>query len=107
MKGYQLTFFTEANRKHEHTPICEWLLKFAKEHGAIAGTLMGGTEGFDHHGRMHSVHFFEMVDQPLAVTISVEEAACERLMEALEKEPVNLSYVKVAVEFGRIGVERS
>ncbi len=39
MKGYQLTFFTEQNRRHGHTPIGEWLLKFAMEHGCCRWNL--------------------------------------------------------------------
>lgn len=103
MKGYQLTFFTGQDRSYRHTPIGEWLLKFAKEHGAVGGTLVGGTEGFDHAGRFHSAHFFELADQPLAITVSVDEAACHRLMDALAQEDIELTYVKVPVEYGRLG----
>lgn len=103
--GYQLTFFTEQNRRHGHTPIGDWLLKFAKDHGAFGGTLAGGAEGFDHNGRFHSSHFFELADQPLAITVAVDEAAHKRLMDALDEEDINLAYVKVSVEYGRIGKE--
>ncbi|WP_198972829.1 DUF190 domain-containing protein [Xylophilus sp. ASV27] len=103
MKGYQLTFFTEQNRRHGHTPIGEWLLKFAQDNGAAGGTLVGGAEAFDHAGRFHSAHFFELADQPLAITVSVDEAACQRLMDALAQEEVKLGYVKVPVEYGHVG----
>lgn len=103
MKGYQLTFFTGQDRRHRHTPIGEWLLKFAKEQGAAGGTLVGAAEGFDHAGRFHSAHFFELADQPLAITVSVDEAACQRLMDALAQEDINLTCVKVPVEYGRVG----
>jgi PII-like signaling protein len=103
MQGYQLTFFTEQNRKHGHQPICEWLLKFAEEHGASGGTLMTGAEGFDHAGKFHSAGFFELADQPVAVTVSVDEQVYQGLMDALAVEDVDLSYVKVPVEFGRVG----
>lgn len=103
MKGFQLTFFTEQNRRHHHTPIGEWLLKFARDHGAAGGTLLSGAEGFDHAGRIHSVHFFELADQPLAITVSVDEAAYPQLMDALAQEDISLTFVKVPVEFGRVG----
>ncbi|OTP66197.1 DUF190 domain-containing protein [Caballeronia sordidicola] len=103
MQGYQLTFFTEQNRKHGHQSICDWLLKFAEQHGASGGTLMTGAEGFDHAGKFHSAGFFELADQPLAITVSVDEQACQRLMNALAEEDVDLSYVKIPVEFGRTG----
>ncbi|KVX69098.1 hypothetical protein WT34_24290 [Burkholderia stagnalis] len=103
MQGYQLTFYTEQNRKHGHQAVCEWLLKFAEQHGASGGTLVTGAQGFDHSGKFHSAGFFELADQPVAVTVSVEEPAYQRLMSALADEDVNLSYVKIPVEFGRIG----
>lgn len=103
MNGYQLTFFTEQDRRHGHTPLGEWLLAFAMAHGARGGTLVSGAEGVDHLGRLHSGHFFELADQPLAVTVSVDEPACERLMTALAAEAVSVAYVKVPVEFGRVG----
>jgi PII-like signaling protein len=81
----------------------EWLLTFAKEQGARGGTLVGGAEGFDHTGHFHSTHFYEMADQPIAVTLSVDPETCDRLLAALSQEPIDLSYVKVPAEFGRVG----
>lgn len=103
MKGYQLTFFTAQDAHHQHTPMAEWLLKFAQDSGAAGGTVVAGAEGFDHAGRIHSTHFFELADQPLAVTVSVDEECCERLMSALSQEDVDLTYVKVPVVYGRVG----
>lgn len=103
MKGYQLTFFTAQDRRHRHTPIGEWLLNIAKEHGAVGGTMVSGAEGFDHVGRFHSAHFFELADQPVAVTVSVDEAGYQRLMYALAQEEISLAYVKVPIEYGRVG----
>ncbi len=104
MQGFQLVFFTEQNRRHKRTPIGQWLLDFAKEHGAKGGTLTAGAEGFDHLGKLHSAGFFELADQPLAITVSVDGESCERLMTALSLEDVDLTYVKIPVEFGRIGL---
>jgi PII-like signaling protein len=103
MKGYQLTFFTEQNCRHDHTSLSDWLLKFCHEHGASGGTVVTGAEGFDHAGHFHSAGFFELADQPLAVTVSVEEASCEKLLLALSQEEVDVAFVKVPVEYGRVG----
>ena len=103
MQGYQLTFFTAQDKRVDGKPIGEWLLQFAQQHGAVGGTLVGGGEGFDHLGQFHSAHFFEIADQPLAVTVSVDDKACEALMNALETQALDLTYVKVPVEFGRVG----
>jgi PII-like signaling protein len=103
MQGYQLTFFTQQECRHEHEPMGEWLLKFAKQQGAAGATLINAAEGFGHRGLFHSAHFFEMADQPLAVMVSVDERTRQRLLDALAEENINLTYVKVPVEYGRVG----
>lgn len=103
MKGYQITFFTQEGRRHGHTPMAEWLLHVARECGASGCTLVSGREGFGHAGALHSAHFFELADQPQAVMVSADEATCARLFARIDNEDVALSYVKVPVEFGRIG----
>lgn len=103
MNGYQITFFTEQNRSHGATPIGEWLLKFTQDHGAKGGTLISGAEGFDHLGKFHSSHFFELADQPIAVTVSVAESEYQGLIDALAGEAVDIAYVKIPVELGRLG----
>lgn len=103
MKGYQLTFFTQQNRRHRHMPLADWLLRTGKDQGAAGGTLVTGAEGFDHAGTFHSGGFFELADQPVAVTLSLDEKACCSLFDILKQEDLNLAYVKVPVEFGHIG----
>ncbi len=103
MQGYQLTFFTEQDRRHDHQSIGEWLLEFARAHGAAGGTLLAGSEGIDHAGHVHSAHFFDLADQPLIVIVTLEQAACEKLMQALAQEEIDLAYVRTPIEFGRIG----
>jgi len=68
---------------------------------------MGGAEGFDHTGRVHSTHYFELADQPIAVTVSVDEKAAQGLLDALAAELIDVTYVKVAMEHGRIGAKSS
>lgn len=106
MKGYQLTFFCEQNRRHEHSSLGEWLLRFSKEHGAVGGTIMQGSQGFDHLGNIHSAHFFELADQPIAITMSINEAECEKLLEALNEAGVRVSYTKIPIEYGQTGVQQ-
>lgn len=103
MKGYQLVFFTQQDRRHGSTSLAEWLLKFAREHGALGGTLFTASEGFGHDGRFHSAHFFELADQPVGVTVSIDEAKGDELIAALELEAVDVFFVKTSVEFGRLG----
>lgn len=103
MKGYQITFFAEQEHRHGHTPTGDWLLQFAKDQGAIGGSLVGAAEGFGAAGRMRSTHFFELAQQPVAVTLSATEECADRLLSALAVEPITVFYIKVPMEYGRIG----
>lgn len=107
MNGFQLTFFTQQDRRHDGQSLAHWLLAFAKAQGALGGTLLAGGESFGHTGRFHSAHFFELADQPVEVEIVVDAPTCDRLLAALAQEPIDLFYVKQAVEFGRVGAKAS
>ncbi|NWG31521.1 MAG: DUF190 domain-containing protein [Rhodocyclaceae bacterium] len=105
MNGYQVTFFTSQDRRHKGKPIGDWLVHLAQEMGLRGATLLTGGEGFGHHRRIHSAHFFELADQPIEVVMAVSEEELERLFARLKAEGVHLFYVKTAVEFGVLGEE--
>lgn len=102
-KGYQITFFTQQDRRHQGKPLADWLLHLAQEMKLRGATLIAGSEGIGRHGRVHSVHFFELADQPLEVVMAVTEDEAERLFARLMAEGVKLFYVKTAIEFGVLG----
>jgi hypothetical protein len=52
---------------------------------------------------MHSTHFFELAQQPVAVTVSATEEVAERLLAAIALEPVTVFYIQVPMVYGRIG----
>ncbi len=103
MNGFQLTFFTEQSTNYQHLPLGEWLVDFAKRQGVLGATLVSGTEGLDHLGHLHTAHFLSGADHPVTVTISTDEIGCDRLLEALAKESFSLSYIKLPIEYGRVG----
>lgn len=107
MHGYQLTFLTVQDHRHKGKPVGDWLVHLANEMGLRGATLVPGSEGFGHHHRIHSVHFFELADQPLEVLMAVTEDEAERLFERLRAEGVKLFYVKTPVEFGILGEDNS
>ena len=104
MKGYQVTFFTRQDQRHNKKPMTEWLVGTARELGIRGVTVLAASEGFGHHKRVHSAHFFELADQPLEIVLAMSDAECEQLFAHLNKEGVHLFYVKSAVEFGTLGV---
>ncbi|MCY1523741.1 putative ACR [compost metagenome] len=105
MNGYLLTFFTQQDRKHAGKPLADWLVQLAREMGLRGATLVPGSEGYGQGRRLHSVHFFELADQPLEVVLAVSEEESDRLFERLRAEQVKLFYIKAPVEFGTLGVD--
>ena len=103
MKGYQITFFTQQDRRHKQKPMAEWLMFAARDLGVRGVTIVAGSEGYGHHRRIHSSHFFELADQPQEILMAVSEDESERLFELLKNEGVHLFYVKSTVEFGTLG----
>jgi len=102
-KGYQLKFFMEQNERHGKTPLYEWLIEVARERGIAGATAFFGTMGFGEHRKVHSAHFFELLDQPVEVSMIVTEEETNKLLQFLREENANLFYVKTPVEFGRLG----
>jgi PII-like signaling protein len=103
MNGYQITFFTQHDRRHRGKPVADWLIHLASELGLRGATVIPASEGIGHHRRVHSSHFFELGDQPLSIVMAVTSEESGRLFERLRAEGVHLFYVKTAVEFGVIG----
>ncbi len=103
MNGFQLTFFTQQDRRIHGMPLGDWLVHLAKEMGLHGATLFSGGEGFGRNHRIHSVRFFELTDQPIEVVMVVTAEESDRLFERLKTEGVQLFYVKMHVEFGVLG----
>lgn len=103
MQGYQLTFFTQQDRKHNTIPLAHWLLEEARSIGISGATLTTAAEGFGRERKIHSAHFFDLADQPVEVTMAVSEADADRLFARLQEEGVNIFYAKTPIEFGMTG----
>ena len=103
MNGYQITFFTQQDRRHHGKQIGDWLVHLAKEMGLRGATMFAASEGFGHHHRIHSAHFFDLADQPVEVVMAVSAEESDRLFARLRAEGVHVFYVKSTVEFGTLG----
>mgnify|MGYP001567748494 CR=1 FL=1 len=103
MRGFQLEFFMEQNKRHRHQGLYEWLLETARSRGIRGATVFMGAMGFGQHRRIHAAHFFELADQPVEVTMVVTEEEADQLFDYLRAENVHLFYVKLPVEFGTLG----
>jgi PII-like signaling protein len=105
MQGFQVTFFTNQDRRQATKPMAEWLLDLAKGLEIDGATSMAGSEGFGHHHRLHSHRFFELGDQPIEVTMAVSAEEIQQLFACLREAQVQLFYVVSAVEFGTTGID--
>ncbi|OHC37943.1 MAG: hypothetical protein A3J25_16190 [Pseudomonadales bacterium RIFCSPLOWO2_02_FULL_63_210] len=103
MHGYQVTFFTQQNRRYKGKMLADWLVALAKDMHLRGATLVSGIEGFGHTGKLHSYHFFELADQPMEVSLVLSQEECSQLFERLQQEDLALFYVKTPVEFGTLG----
>ncbi len=104
MHGYQVTFFTQQDRVHGHEPLAQWLLAQARALGIRGATLNGSLQGLGHDGRVHAVTMFDLGDQPVQVTMIVNDAENERLLAHLAASGVQIFYMRSAVEFGTLGM---
>ena len=84
MNGFQLTFFTEQDRRHDGKRVVDWLVQLTKELGLPGVTVIPASEGMGHHHRIHSARFFELADQPVSVVMIVSAEEAERLFERLQ-----------------------
>lgn len=107
MNGFQVTFFTNQDKRHHGKPLGDWLVHLAQEMGLHGATLVGAGEGFGHHKRLHSAHFIELADQPLEVIMVLTQEEAERLFARLAQEKLHIFYVKSPVEFGTAGEDES
>jgi len=103
MQGYQITFFTQQDRKQEGRPLANWLVESARALGVSGATALLAAEGFGHGRRIHSARFFELADQPVEVTMVASAEETERLFAHLREHRVHVFYARTPVEFGTIG----
>lgn len=103
MNGYQLTFYTEQNRRHGHCSVTEWLLHEAKQLGIHGATVIGCAEGTGHAGARHVGHVLNLGDQPVQVILVVSEDEADRMLAAVKSAHVHVFFTRSPIEFGLLG----
>ncbi|BEV71556.1 MULTISPECIES: DUF190 domain-containing protein [unclassified Paludibacterium] len=100
MNGYQVTFFTQQNRSHAGFPVAEWLVREARKLNLEGATMVTAAEGLGRDHKIHAARFFELGDQPVAVTLAMSEDHLPVLLARLQQEHLNLFYIKMPIEYG-------
>ncbi len=103
MNGYILTFYTQGDRRHRGKLLADWLVHLAGEMNLRGATVIPASAGIGAGHHLHSMHFFELADQPISVWMAVTAEECDRLFARLETECVPLFYVKSPAQFGELG----
>lgn len=106
MKGSQLTVYA-ANQSHRirHLTVVEWILDEAKHAGIQGATVVEAAEGVDAKGRYHAARFFELADQPVAVTVIAGDAQIDALLAALRAGGLRLFYTRAPIEYDILGTD--
>jgi PII-like signaling protein len=106
MKGSQLTVYA-ANQSHrkDHMTVVGWLLEQARGAGIEGATVIEVAEGIGNHGRYHAARFFELVDQPVVVTVIAEDNRIDALLDSLRNAGLRLFYTRCPIEYEVLGAE--
>jgi PII-like signaling protein len=69
-EGHLLRIFVGESDKHEGTPLYEWIVRQAREHGLAGATVLRGVEGFGAHSRLHTAKILRLSeDLPMVIEI--------------------------------------
>jgi len=104
MKGSQLTVYA-ANQSHRknHKTVVGWILDETTKAGILGATVIEVTEGYGTHGKVHAARFFELADQPVAVTVAAEDSKVDLLLDSLRQGGVRLFYTRYSIEYEVLG----
>lgn len=103
MQGFQLTFFTQQDRRHGTHTLAEWLVQEARRQGIGGATMIAASESFGRDRKIHAARFFELGAQPVEITMAVSEQESAQLFKRLIDEKIEIFYVKVPIEYGTTG----
>ena len=100
MEGYRIVFSTIRGRKHENEYIKDWLIKKVKELQISGVTVLNAELGYGRDNKIHSLHFFELADEPEEIIMHVTQVQCDKLFEEIRSSKLSIFYSKAKVEFG-------
>lgn len=103
MQGCLVTFFTQQNHKHGHQTVGDWIMSEVRQLGIRGATMITGSEGINHLGKLHAARFFELAEQPIEIVMAVTDEEAERLLSIVRENKVHVFYTKCPIEFEMLG----
>jgi len=101
-EGHLLRIFVGESDRHDGTPLYEWIVRKAREHGLAGATVLRGVEGFGAHSRLHTAKILRLSeDLPIVIEIvdtkdkiegfiPIVDAAIPEGLATLEKVQIRL-----------------
>lgn len=96
-KGHLLRIFIGESDKKENSPLYEWIVKKAREHGIAGATVLRGVLGFGANSRIHTTKILRLSeDMPMVIEI----------VDTLEKIENFLPVIDHAITEGMATIEK-
>ncbi|HEU4401303.1 MAG TPA: DUF190 domain-containing protein [Candidatus Polarisedimenticolia bacterium] len=109
-EGHLLRIFIGESDKHDGTPLYEWIVRQAREHGLAGSTVLRGIEGFGAHSRLHTTKILRLsADQPIVIEIVDTKEKIEGFLPIIDAEIQEglATLERVQIRFYRSGVKKS
>ncbi|VVE37322.1 hypothetical protein PEP31012_03999 [Pandoraea eparura] len=102
-KGSQLTVYFTKDQKKGGQGADTWIASLIEQTGIHGQTTVQASTGVGADGRLHAARFFELADEPVAITVVAEDEKVDALIAALSAGGVKLFYTRIPIEYGYLG----
>ncbi len=102
-KGYELLFMAPRSQRYHDKPMLDAVIAIAKACNIHRYTRRANTQGVGADGRAHSVHFFELADEPEELLFVLDATDSATLLRAVRAEALHVFCVRRAIAFGHMG----
>lgn len=105
-EGHLLRIFIGESDKHDGSPLYEWIVRKAREHGLAGSTVIRGLQGFGAHSLVHTAKILRLSsDLPIVIEIVDTKDKIEKFLPVIDSAiPEGMATLeKVQIRFYRSG----
>lgn len=105
-EGHLLRIFIGESDKHDSSPLYEWIVRKAREHGLAGSTVIRGLQGFGAHSLVHTAKILRLSsDLPIVIEIVDTKDKIEKFLPVIDSAiPEGMATLeKVQIRFYRSG----